>query len=1040
MVRIVSRVPSAVAALTFALFSSLAVQASPTCPDQQTTPQVPQDLKLCAQLEPKVRHPGALPLNEYEQVVNNFFSHMCHRNVQAGWKSDKRIRDTGPWIGTYSNGQWSGQYYGTHAPVLIWYSPDFYAWLKTNRPETGPAPTVEQPVPDGAIVVKEMYPKPAAACAGIDLSYLLPTSQGAAIMVRDSTVAHDGWFWGWYGWGPNSGWEVDWPASATSPTPAMGFGQYCTNCHASAKDNQTFAALRNIAGEPGKPLVFLSQNFFLKPPWQTPVSGFTPFAQPPAVAAATAARPTGLTNSLAVAPPQPLAEDNLHKRIAESGLEERLPPEPKGISNSSFVKSLHTLGAAPNRDQVVNMPPMTYDNVWVKAGNLTAASQFITSDQCVGCHSAGGTGLQYDMTQPGTATLLLNISPYGTWRGSPMGLAGRDPVFFAQLASETETFHHEFSSTVQDTCLGCHGIEGQRQFGIDTLASTGKCQPFARDTVNATPYPPNTRDIKQDPKLANYGALARDGISCAACHHMVLGNKDSSQVQNLPQNICVQQRQAQLNPGLSRFAKTITGSFFVGPPDRLYGPFDDPKTKPMNHALGIDPTLSQNIMSPELCGTCHTVHLPVYSGNQTIKDVHGQNVYVYEQTTYPEWAFSAYRTGMSPDGPLPFGAGTLAQSCQGCHMPNQDAAGHPYPSKIAAIQEYTNFPQTDNTLPAGDIDLPTRAGFAKHTLVGLNVFLLEMAEQFPAVLGIRLFDPMLTDQGVDSIPASEAAMTEQALNKTATVTVDGVRNDGQSLTARVTVINKTGHKFPSGVGFRRAFIQFDVLDAHNAVLWSSGRTNSSGVIVDDKGTPVAGEYWWNTDCSARIEPDARIHQRHYQVITRQDQTQIYQELVAAPAEKEPRQCGPDAKPAGPLTTSFLSICSKVKDNRILPHGFLSLGDRKQIAKALGGDDEMAEETDPTGVGDDPDYRDGGSDSLIYRVPLNALAGNGKPATVQATLYYQATPPFFLQDRFCTAKGADTQRLYYIAGNINLDNTPASGWKLRVVTSGPVAVP
>ena len=49
----------------------------------------------------------------------------------------------------------------------------------------------------------------------------------------------------------------------------MGFGQYCTNCHASAKDNSTFASLKNIKGQPGEPLVFLSQNFFLDPSWQS---------------------------------------------------------------------------------------------------------------------------------------------------------------------------------------------------------------------------------------------------------------------------------------------------------------------------------------------------------------------------------------------------------------------------------------------------------------------------------------------------------------------------------------------------------------------------------------------------------------------------------------------------------------------------------------------------------------------------------------------------------------------------------------------------
>jgi hypothetical protein len=101
---------------------------------------------------------------------------------------------------------------------------------------------------------------------------------------------------------------------------------------------------------------------------------------------------------------------------------------------------------------------------------------------------------------------------------------------------------------------------------------------------------------------------------------------------------------------------------------------------------------------------------------------------------------------------------------------------------------------------------------------------------------------------------------------------------------------------------------------------------------------------------------------------------------------------------------------------------------------------MALDTDPVGVGDDPDYRTGGSDSLVYRIPLDALKGNGKPAAIQATLHYQATPPFFLQDRFCTSKSPDTQRLYYVAGNLNLAGTPAQDWKLRVVTSGPVSVP
>jgi hypothetical protein len=152
-------------------------------------------------------------------------------------------------------------------------------------------------------------------------------------------------------------------------------------------------------------------------------------------------------------------------------------------------------------------------------------------------------------------------------------------------------------------------------------------------------------------------------------------------------------------------------------------------------------------------------------------------------------------------------------------------------------------------------------------------------------------------------------------------------------------------------------------------------------------------------------------------------------------------CGADAQPLGQLTTSFLSICSKVKDNRLLPDGFLDFDKRREIALALGAKEDMAKETDPVAVGNDPDYRSGGgSDSLEYRVPLAALKGGAKPATIEATLYYQATPPFYLQDRFCTSKSTDAQRLYYLAGKLDLSGTLAKDWKLRVVTSGPVSLP
>ena len=976
-----SRITSSLLSIGIVFGSTLCASAANDCPEEQRSPQVPTDLKLCEELEPIIRRPRALPLNEYQAKLGTYLQNFCHRDLRNGWKVDKRIRDTGPYVAAYLRGSWSASYYGTHAPVLVWYSPDMFAWLKANRPEHRTMAEPPTPIPDGAMIIKEMYTPPAAACAGIPWDRLRPTRQGAAVMIRDGQASQDGWFWGWVGW--TSDWQPDWPnRAAVNAYPFSGFGQYCTNCHASAVDNHTFSTLKNIAGEPGEPLVYLTQKFFLDSSWQSQQS-----------------------------------------RIAQSALDSSAYRD--GRYNAAFT-STYSLGRL-NRQSIVNMPSETYDNVWAKAGSPTAASQYLTSDQCVGCHTAGGTGLQFDMTEPGPNDKIINNSPYGTWKGSPMGLAGRDPFFFAQLASETKTFHPTASAQIEDTCLGCHGVLGQRQAAIDQRMKTNNCGTFSRATVDATPFPPD------DPvnRLANYGALARDGVSCTACHRMALGKDAAAKYGQEPQNSCVLERQDALNPGLSGFAKSFTGSFLVGPPDKLYGPFQDPKKTPMRRAIGSDPVHSTHTVTSEMCGSCHTVHLPILHRGKTIG-------HTYEQTTYPEWAFSDYRTGNTPDGQLPLGRGARAQSCQDCHMPSKSADGTPFRSKIASIQEHSNFPQTEQTLPPAEIDLPVRSGVSKHTLVGLNIFLVKLAQQFADILGLRPGDPMLGDIGVDPTTNAEAAIIEQAKHQTAAVTVDQVNIENATLNARVTVTNKVGHKFPSGVAFRRAFIEFQVLDADNNVLWSSGRTNSQGVIVDARGAPIPGELWWKPDCSERISPDARIHQPHYQVITREDQAQIYEELVSSPSEVAAPICGPGAKPSGHLTTSFLSGCTKVKDNRLLPHGFLKLQERIRVARAIGADDRLAEEIGPVAIGHDSDYDNGGGDTLIYQIPMSQLAN--RPATVKATLYYQATPPYYLQDRFCTSNSVDTQRLFYMTGQFSLEGTPAQDWKLRLVDSGPVSVP
>jgi hypothetical protein len=317
---------------------------------------------------------------------------------------------------------------------------------------------------------------------------------------------------------------------------------------------------------------------------------------------------------------------------------------------------------------------------------------------------------------------------------------------------------------------------------------------------------------------------------------------------------------------------------------------------------------------------------------------------------------------------------------------------------------------------------------------------------------------MLLDQGIDPLIFTERAILDQALRATADIALGPVTVAGDVLTAGVTVTNKTGHKFPSGVGFRRAFLHVAVVDPQGKALWESGRTDESGVIVDSAGKPIDGELWWKADCAGRVTPS--VFQPHYQEIDREDQAQIYQELATAPSDGGAPRCGHEessptpgfpiplpmslpaegAPAAGGLTTSFLSICHVVKDNRLLPHGFLKLPQRVEIARALGAGPELARESGSTAVDGDPDYDSGGSDSLLYRIDLSRL--HGEPAAVEATLYYQAIPPFYLQDRFCTPDtqdDTDTRRLYVLAGYLNL-GAVAEHWKLEVAATKRASIP
>ena len=297
------------------------------------------------------------------------------------------------------------------------------------------------------------------------------------------------------------------------------------------------------------------------------------------------------------------------------------------------------------------------------------------------------------------------------------------------------------------------------------------------------------------------------------------------------------------------------------------------------------------------------------------------------------------------------------------------------------------------------------------------------------ILGVRKSDYMSTLS--NDLPNAIANFVQAAQNDTATVEVSQPMIDSQKLSAEVTVTNKVGHRFPSGVGFRRAFIEFDVMDTRvidpktkqSKIVWSSGATNEAGFIVDNEGKILDTEYIGTN--SNKKGP----HQPHFwgkdHPITDSKQVQIYEELMK------------DAD--GNFTTSFIRRDTAVKDNRLLPKGWTKEG---PAPNSFNG--EFLHSTFPeTDAANDPTYLNGSGTSVVrYEIALSQLPKGIDPSklTVKATLYYQSIPPYYLTQRFEQAPNAPgTQRLFYLTSRLNTKGTPIENWRL-LVASSPAVVP
>lgn len=329
-------------------------------------------------------------------------------------------------------------------------------------------------------------------------------------------------------------------------------------------------------------------------------------------------------------------------------------------------------------------------------------------------------------------------------------------------------------------------------------------------------------------------------------------------------------------------------------------------------------------------------------------------------------------------------------------------------TRMAIVQDLT-LPQTEHLATPDQINVRFRnTGFRRHELLGTNGFLLQMFLQ-PVdkngnndVLGVRMKDYM-TGFATDLDKASDNVV-EQAQSITATVNISKFAVEGNKLVAEVTVSNLAGHRFPSGVGFRRAFIEFQA-SANGKAFWTSGTTNDKGEITDFNGKVLPTEYF----AGGKYQP----HFNQSNPITSSDQVQIYEELTQ------------DANHQ--FTTGFTRRDYEIKDNRLLPIGWAPHG-----PPDLKIPEPFLEATLPKGTAkDDPVYLAGKGQSIVrYEITLPAGV-SANDVTVSASLYVQTLPPYFLADRYKTATPA-TARLRHLATELGtLADTDYVNWKLLV---------
>jgi hypothetical protein len=574
--------------------------------------------------------------------------------------------------------------------------------------------------------------------------------------------------------------------------------------------------------------------------------------------------------------------------------------------------------------------------------------------RCLNCHAGYG---QQD-AEPG----------FG-WKGSMMGQAARDPIFFATMTVAAQDSVWALGNpNATDICERCHFpqgwlegrsdptnaslMQGSDFDGIHCDVCHSFYDPFFADTYDGV------REGNDWPGYWDEASNTGPGSGTLSQNEAdTTRSRDSAQAASLKQMDETPLYDSD-RPSNTLYDEAASGQMYADGSGDKRASFADAGAK---HKM----LYSRFHKSRYYCGTCHDVSNPVLANlgasglpdlkpGALITEQHPAYAYFHVERTFSEFMLSDFGRGngtaTNADFQAQGGQVTFAASCQDCHM--RDVPGQAA-DKNSAINR-----------PAGSSEHPN-SGVPSHDLMGGNSWItwilasldpngpvfdsrnVELLNQGPTVLTLDLTQgESPTQNGAELKAASDRALAQLAMAGT----IKNISYDAVSGQLDFRVQNNTGHKlisgFPEG---RRMYVNIKAFDAGDALIYEINPYDDTvGTLKSMPASPALGPR------EAHI--DALVYEVHPKSsLTGEDHTY-----------------------------HFVLADGRSKDNRIPPQGFdiANAGLRHSVP------------VNPVTKLEDPDYFTaaeyaGGFDDQTINIVPGA-------ARVELTLYYQGTSREFVE--------------------------------------------